>query len=90
MISPLLARRDAAQAALDAFLGQPFAWGQADCVRLMQALCAETGDTEILRFAEMHRDIIDRFGRFPHRNAALGRESTPAELAYLSDGGFAG
>jgi uncharacterized protein (DUF924 family) len=56
----------------------------------MQALCAETGDTEILRFAEMHRDIIDRFGRFPHRNAALGRESTPAELAYLSDGGFAG
>ncbi|MCA6278860.1 MAG: DUF924 domain-containing protein, partial [Phenylobacterium sp.] len=63
---------------------------QADCVRLIQALCAETGDTEILRFAEMHRDIIDRFGRFPHRNAALGRESTPAELAYLSDGGFAG
>jgi uncharacterized protein (DUF924 family) len=56
----------------------------------MQALCAETGDTEILRFAEMHRDIIDRFGRFPHRNAALGRESTPGELAYLSDGGFAG
>ena len=63
---------------------------QADCVRLIQALCAETGDAELLRFAEMHRDIIDRFGRFPHRNAALGRESTPAELAFLADGGFAG
>ena len=59
-------------------------------MRLMQALCAETGDGETLRFAEMHRDIIDRFGRFPHRNAALGRESTPDELAYLSSGGFAG
>jgi uncharacterized protein (DUF924 family) len=63
---------------------------QADCVRLIQALCAETRDTELLRFAELHRDIIDRFGRFPHRNAALGRESTTAELAYLADGGFAG
>lgn len=63
---------------------------QADCVRLMQALCAETGDGEFLRFAEMHRDIIARFGRFPHRNAALGRESTPDEVAFLAGGGFAG
>lgn len=63
---------------------------QADCVRLMQALAAETGDVETLRYAEMHRDIIERFGRFPHRNDALGRESTAAELAFLSDGGFAG
>jgi uncharacterized protein (DUF924 family) len=37
-----------------------------------------------LRFAHHHRDIIVRFGRFPHRNPALGRESTPEELAYLS------
>ena len=63
---------------------------QVDCVRLIQALCAETGDGEILRFAEMHRDIIQKFGRFPHRNAALGRESTPAEMAFLNEGGFAG
>lgn len=63
---------------------------QTDCVRLMQALCEETGDGEFLRFAEMHRDIIDRFGRFPHRNAALGRESTPDEVAFLAGGGFAG
>jgi uncharacterized protein (DUF924 family) len=63
---------------------------QVDCVRLIQALCAETGDGELLRFAEMHRDIIQKFGRFPHRNAALGRESTPAEMAFLNEGGFAG
>jgi hypothetical protein len=63
---------------------------QVDCVRLIQALCAETRNTELLRFAELHRDIIDRFGRFPHRNAALGRETTPAEMAFLNEGGFAG
>jgi len=34
--------------------------------------------------AVRHRDVIRRFGRFPHRNAALGRTSTPTELAYLS------
>jgi len=37
-----------------------------------------------------HAAIIRRFGRFPHRNAALGRQSTPEELAYLRDGGFRG
>jgi uncharacterized protein (DUF924 family) len=36
-----------------------------------------------LRFARHHRDIIARFGRFPHRNAALGRPSTEAEIEYL-------
>jgi uncharacterized protein (DUF924 family) len=34
----------------------------------------------------MHRDIVARFGRFPHRNKALGRESTPDEQAFLSEG----
>ncbi len=38
-----------------------------------------------LEHAVRHRDIIARFGRFPHRNAALGRTSTPAELGYLTD-----
>lgn len=37
-----------------------------------------------------HRDIIARFGRFPHRNFILGRESTPQELAFLESGGFSG
>jgi uncharacterized protein (DUF924 family) len=38
-------------------------------------------------WAEKHRDVIRRFGRFPHRNAALGRPSTPAELAFLAQPG---
>lgn len=48
------------------------------------------GDVEYLKYAELHRDIIRRFGRFPHRNAVLGRMPTPEELDYLAEGGFAG
>ena len=40
------------------------------------------GDKEYLQYAELHRDIIRRFGRFPHRNAVLGRIPTPEELDY--------
>ena len=43
--------------------------------------------TAALRSAENHRSIIERFGRFPHRNRALGRESTPTELEWLRSGG---
>lgn len=39
-----------------------------------------------VEFAEKHRKIVEQFGRYPHRNEALGRESTPAELKYLEDG----
>jgi uncharacterized protein (DUF924 family) len=42
------------------------------------------------RWARHHYDIIRRFGRFPHRNAALGRESTTEERAFLAEGGFSG
>ena len=42
------------------------------------------GDAEYLDYAERHRAVIRQFGRFPHRNAFLGRESTAAELEYLS------
>ena len=42
------------------------------------------------RWARHHHDIIRRFGRFPHRNAALGRESTVEEQAFLAEGGFSG
>ncbi|WP_199554891.1 DUF924 family protein [Sandaracinobacteroides hominis] len=45
---------------------------------------------ELLKWAVMHRDIIVKFGRFPHRNEILGRESTPEEIAFLKSGGFAG
>jgi len=47
-------------------------------------------DAESLKWAELHADIIRRFGRFPHRNALLGRSTTPAEQAFLDAGGFAG
>jgi uncharacterized protein (DUF924 family) len=43
----------------------------------------ETFET-ILQFAELHADIIDRFGRFPHRNKLLKRENTPQEDEYLA------
>ena len=45
---------------------------------------------ETLKFAHIHRDIIVRFGRFPHRNAALGRKTTAEEQAFLDGGGFGG
>lgn len=45
---------------------------------------------EALHYAQMHRDIIEKFGRFPHRNAVLGRTGTPEERKFLADGGFAG
>ncbi|MGE5546922.1 MAG: DUF924 family protein [Solirubrobacterales bacterium] len=48
------------------------------------ALFREAGDTEGVDWAERHRAVIARFGRFPHRNAALGRTSTTEELAYLA------
>jgi uncharacterized protein (DUF924 family) len=41
---------------------------------------------EFLTFALQHRDIVARFRRFPHRNSALGRQSTPEEIAFLRDG----
>jgi uncharacterized protein (DUF924 family) len=52
---------------------------QARCVELMASL----DDPELTQWAETHRAIIDRFGRFPHRNAILGRTSTPEELEFL-------
>jgi uncharacterized protein (DUF924 family) len=41
-------------------------------------------------YADLHREIIVRFGRFPHRNAILGRATTPEEQRYLDEGGFGG
>jgi uncharacterized protein (DUF924 family) len=58
------------------------------CVALCEALEAEGGDKA--NWARVHRDVILRFGRFPHRNAALGRAATEVERAFLEDGGFKG
>ena len=47
----------------------------------------QPGMEDNLRFEQRHQAIIARFGRFPHRNAILGRESTPEELAFLNEPG---
>jgi uncharacterized protein (DUF924 family) len=54
------------------------------------ALSRRAGGGKAERYAEIHADIIRRFGRFPHRNAILGRATTPPERAFLDAGGFAG
>jgi uncharacterized protein (DUF924 family) len=57
---------------------------QARAVSLFRRLRDETGLVEPLPWAERHAEVIRLFGRFPHRNAILGRESTPEELAFLA------
>jgi uncharacterized protein (DUF924 family) len=58
------------------------------CVALCAALAAESPDfAGALDYARRHRDVIARYGRFPHRNAALGRASTPDEVDYLATPG---
>jgi uncharacterized protein (DUF924 family) len=65
---------------------------QERCVALFSALVDEYGEEAMggySRYAVAHRDVIAQFGRFPHRNAQLGRQSTPRELEYLAThGGF--
>ena len=56
-------------------------------VALFTRLRDETGLADPLRWAERHAAVIRRFGRFPHRNAVLGRESTPEEAAFLAGPG---
>ncbi len=63
------------------------------CVALFEDLCSRCDETlrpqleEYRDYAERHRAVIRRFGRFPHRNAVLGRESTAEETAHLGGGG---
>lgn len=63
---------------------------QAKAVDLFQRLTDSVSPTyqetflTVVQFAELHRDIIDQFGRFPHRNKLLGRENTPEEEEYLA------
>ena len=51
---------------------------------------ARWGDADNIKWADIHADIIRKFGRFPHRNAMLGRQTTPEEQAFLDGGGFKG
>jgi uncharacterized protein (DUF924 family) len=54
------------------------------------ALSRDANGGQADKWVEIHADIIRRFGRFPHRNAVLGRSTTPEEQAFLDAGGFAG
>lgn len=60
---------------------------QALCIRLMEERLP--GHPDMALHARAHAQVIARFGRFPFRNAALGRDSTPEEAAFLSGGGYA-
>ncbi|MEL7228945.1 MAG: DUF924 family protein [Pseudomonadota bacterium] len=59
---------------------------QETCIALMEA----HGGEDNIKAAREHRDIIAKFGRFPHRNPVLGRAMTDEEQAFLDDGGFKG
>jgi uncharacterized protein (DUF924 family) len=56
-------------------------------IELFAALAADTGLAGPLDWAKRHAAVIERFGRFPHRNATLGRASTPEEKAFLQQPG---
>lgn len=90
--------RAIAQAAVDAeldrtlgtherlFLYLPFEHSESRDDQVMAvALISALGDAEYTRYAEAHKAVIDRFGRFPHRNAVLGRTSSPEEIAFLKE-----
>jgi len=59
---------------------------QRESLRLFDRLARETASVDVT-YAMLHYAIVDRFGRFPHRNAILGRESSAAELAFLAQPG---
>jgi uncharacterized protein (DUF924 family) len=66
------------------FLYLPFEHSEtADAQTKSVALISALGDPELTKYARAHKDVIDRFGRFPHRNTILGRVSTPEEIEFL-------
>jgi uncharacterized protein (DUF924 family) len=73
--------------ALRVFMYMPFEHSEdmADQLRTIELMRAVA--PEFMQYAIAHRDVIERFGRFPHRNRELGRENTPEEQAWLDAGG---
>ena len=70
------------------FTYMPYMHSESALVHTQAALLfAQPGLEDTLRFEQRHQAIIERFGRYPHRNAILGRESTPEELAFLREPG---
>lgn len=80
----------AVDASLRQFFYMPFEHAESLAAQNRAVALMEPLGAEAVRWAVLHRDIIKRFGRFPHRNAALGRQTTDAELQFLESGGFAG
>jgi uncharacterized protein (DUF924 family) len=56
-------------------------------VELFERLAGEQGAPDVVSYAVAHRDIVEQFGRFPHRNEILGRETTPEEAVFLTKEG---
>lgn len=78
---------------LQVFFYLPFehaedASAQQRSLALFEAHALRTGDSGFLRYAQIHADVIARFGRFPHRNMVLARTTTSEEAAFLASGGF--
>jgi len=77
-------------ASLRQFFYMPFEHAENPAAQNRAIALMEPRGADAVRWAVLHRDIIKRFGRFPHRNAALGRQTTQAEREFLESGGFAG
>jgi uncharacterized protein (DUF924 family) len=70
------------------FLYMPFQHAEDRTAQARSVLLFETiGNANVLDYARRHRDIVERFGRFPHRNAILGRNSTAEEIDFLKQPG---
>ena len=68
------------------FLYMPFMHSESKQIHETALVLFESlGNEESLKFEKIHKDIIDRFGRYPHRNETLGRDSTPEEIEYLAN-----
>ena len=79
---------DALEPARQAFLIIPFMNSESSLIHEQALeLFSRPGLEFNLDFEKRHKEIIDRFGRYPHRNALLGRVSTPEELAFLQQPG---
>lgn len=70
------------------FFHMPFMHSESPAIHsVAETLFAADGDARNLDYERRHKAIVDRFGRFPHRNAVLGRESTPEEVEFLKSPG---
>jgi uncharacterized protein (DUF924 family) len=78
------------EAQLRPFFYLPFMHSESAADQALSVQLNSQLDDNTQRFALLHQDIVARFGRFPHRNEALGRESTQAERQFLAEGGFSG